>query len=252
VPGLNRFCLESWNEPVALYESLKQRGMDLVTVTDHDSIDAVEQLRRYPRFLTERLVLGPEEQRSRAGGNCFRSCVMTLSQARTTLSAPDYRLMRRVNRWRAPQWVQWWMLLATKAGGGWLWGAVGAALLCSSDALRFRALEAAACAVAIGIVVFHKIKRRVCRPRPRDFEPHCWACIATKDKLSFPSGHTTTAFPVTLSIGSFYPEIMLALLILAANVAASRVILGMHFLSDVLAGAGMGALLGYIAFRFAA
>jgi hypothetical protein len=95
--------------------------------------------------------------------------------------------MRRVNRWRAPQWVQWWMLLATKAGGGWLWGAVGAALLCSSDALRFRALEAAACAVAIGIVVFHKIKRRVCRPRPRDFEPHCWACIATKDKLSFPS-----------------------------------------------------------------
>jgi hypothetical protein len=125
--------------------------------------------------------------------------------------------MRRVNRWRAPQWVQWWMLLATKAGGGWLWGAVGAALLCSSDALRFRALEAAACAVAIGIVVFHKIKRRVCRPRPRDFEPHCWACIATKDKLSFPSGHTTTAFPVTLSIGSFYPEIMLALLILASQ-----------------------------------
>ena len=53
------------------------------------------------------------------------------------------------------------------------------------------------------------------------------------------------------SLGSFYPEIMPVLLILAANVAISRVIVGMHFLSDVLAGASMGALLGYVAFRFA-
>jgi predicted metal-dependent phosphoesterase TrpH len=50
VPGLSRVCLESYNEPRALYERLKQRGMDLVTVTDHDSIDAVESLRRYPDF----------------------------------------------------------------------------------------------------------------------------------------------------------------------------------------------------------
>jgi len=42
--------MESYNEPRALYARLKQRGMDLVTVTDHDSIDAVEDLRRYPDF----------------------------------------------------------------------------------------------------------------------------------------------------------------------------------------------------------
>jgi len=50
VPVLSRVCLESYNEPRALYERLKQRGMDLVTVTDHDSIDAVEELRAYPDF----------------------------------------------------------------------------------------------------------------------------------------------------------------------------------------------------------
>jgi len=50
VPVLSRVCLESYNEPHALYERLKQRGMDLVTVTDHDSIAAVEELRRYPDF----------------------------------------------------------------------------------------------------------------------------------------------------------------------------------------------------------
>lgn len=50
VPVLSRVCRESYNEPLALYEALKRRGMDLVTVTDHDSIDAVEELRKYPDF----------------------------------------------------------------------------------------------------------------------------------------------------------------------------------------------------------
>ena len=50
VPGLTRFCRESYNDPLALYHQLKQRGMDLVTVTDHDSIDAAEQLRHFPDF----------------------------------------------------------------------------------------------------------------------------------------------------------------------------------------------------------
>jgi predicted metal-dependent phosphoesterase TrpH len=50
VPGFHRFCRESYNEPEAVYQTLKRRGMDLVTVTDHDSIDAAEHLRRYPDF----------------------------------------------------------------------------------------------------------------------------------------------------------------------------------------------------------
>jgi predicted metal-dependent phosphoesterase TrpH len=50
VPGLTRICKESYNDPRALYETLKRRGMDLVTVTDHDSIDAVEELRHHPDF----------------------------------------------------------------------------------------------------------------------------------------------------------------------------------------------------------
>ena len=47
---LARVCMESYNEPGALYETLKRRGMDLVTVTDHDSIDAAEELRKHPDF----------------------------------------------------------------------------------------------------------------------------------------------------------------------------------------------------------
>jgi predicted metal-dependent phosphoesterase TrpH len=50
IPLLNRVCLESYNDPLAVYETLKCRGMDLVTITDHDSIGAAESLRRFPDF----------------------------------------------------------------------------------------------------------------------------------------------------------------------------------------------------------
>lgn len=50
VPVLNRICRECYSDPEEVYETLKRRGMQLVTVTDHDSIDAVERLRRHPDF----------------------------------------------------------------------------------------------------------------------------------------------------------------------------------------------------------
>jgi predicted metal-dependent phosphoesterase TrpH len=50
IPLLDSICRESYNDPLDLYKTLKSRGMDLVTVTDHDSIDAAEQLRRFPDF----------------------------------------------------------------------------------------------------------------------------------------------------------------------------------------------------------
>jgi predicted metal-dependent phosphoesterase TrpH len=50
IPLLNRICRESYNDPHELYDTLKARGMDLVTVTDHDSIDAAESLRHHADF----------------------------------------------------------------------------------------------------------------------------------------------------------------------------------------------------------
>jgi predicted metal-dependent phosphoesterase TrpH len=50
VPLLSRVCRESYNHPQEVYALLKRRGMGLVTVTDHDSIDAAEPLRRHPDF----------------------------------------------------------------------------------------------------------------------------------------------------------------------------------------------------------
>jgi predicted metal-dependent phosphoesterase TrpH len=49
-PILDRLCRESYNDPAEVYTRLKQAGMSLITMTDHDSIDGAEILRRYPDF----------------------------------------------------------------------------------------------------------------------------------------------------------------------------------------------------------
>ena len=50
LPGLRTLCRECYSPPEAVYSELKRKGMDLVTVTDHDSIEAAESLRRHPDF----------------------------------------------------------------------------------------------------------------------------------------------------------------------------------------------------------
>ncbi|HEY1421982.1 MAG TPA: PHP domain-containing protein, partial [Candidatus Acidoferrum sp.] len=49
-PGLGRLCKESYNQPAEVYARCKELGMTIVTLTDHDSIDAAEELRRHPDF----------------------------------------------------------------------------------------------------------------------------------------------------------------------------------------------------------
>jgi len=139
------------------------------------------------------------------------------------------------------------MVVATRGGDGWLWCALGVLVTLAGGPERFRAALAAVLAVSTGIVVFLALKRACNRKRPCALEPHCWATLLPPDQFSFPSGHTITAFSVAISLSVFYPAMMIGLLFCALSVALSRILLGMHFLSDVLAGAAIGAVLGYLA-----
>jgi undecaprenyl-diphosphatase len=156
----------------------------------------------------------------------------------------DHRVMRRLNRWRAPRWIRYWMIAATRMGDGWLWYSVAAGLLAFGGAQKFAAIGAAGSAAIVGIAVFKILKRLSHRPRPCQFEPHCWSKVLPPDRFSFPSGHTMTAFSIALVLSYFYRGVELPLYFLAASIAISRVVLGMHFLSDVLAGAILGVGLG--------
>ena len=157
----------------------------------------------------------------------------------------DHRLMRRVNSWSAPRWIRVWMICATRGGDGWLWYALGAVLLLFGGEQRFMAVGAAAFAAGLGIALFLRIKKATGRKRPCAIQPHCWAKLLPPDQFSFPSGHTITAFAVAVTLSLFYPELAPGFLFCAVSIALSRILLGMHFLSDVVAGAAIGSLLAF-------
>lgn len=160
------------------------------------------------------------------------------------LQTNDYRLMRRVHHWRPPRWFRLLMIAATHMGDGWLWCVIGLALLFLGGPDRFAAIGVAGVAACSGVVLFQLLKRVSRRKRPCELEPHCWATILPPDRFSFPSGHSITAFSVAFVLSSFYPDLRWVLLPAAAVIAGSRIILGMHFLTDVIAGSAIGLAIG--------
>lgn len=158
----------------------------------------------------------------------------------------DHRVMQRCNSWLAPRWVRLWMIWATRGGDGWLWLAIGAAVLALGGEGRVPVVGASSAAAAAGVAVFMVLKKAANRPRPCAIAPHAWATLLPPDRFSFPSGHTMTAFAVVTPLTMAYPELAPGLVFCALSVAASRVVLGMHFLSDVVAGALLGGALGYL------
>ena len=164
---------------------------------------------------------------------------------RGLITRGDYRIMHRANNWVAPRWVRLYVLGATRGGDGWLWYAMGLAILLFGGEQRFAALGAAGLSSVLSILLFLWLKRFTGRRRPCQIEPHCWATLLPPDQFSFPSGHTMTAFAVAIPLSLFYPELTIGLFFCALSIAMSRILLGMHFLSDVLAGAAIGTMLAY-------
>jgi undecaprenyl-diphosphatase len=156
------------------------------------------------------------------------------------IATGDHKLMRKVNKWPAPKWVRLFAIAATRAGDGWLWYLIGLLVLLFGGNNRFTATASAGSAAVTGIGIFVSLKKISGRKRPCEIEPHCWAHLLPPDQFSFPSGHTITAFAVAITLGEFFPIFLAALLFCAMAIAVSRILLGMHFLSDVVVGAMIG------------
>jgi undecaprenyl-diphosphatase len=158
----------------------------------------------------------------------------------------DHALMRAVHRWRAPRWVRLWMVAATRSGDGWLWCWIGLVLAVYGGPNGLLTVARCGLAAGAGVAIFIWLKRTARRRRPCALEPHCWSTLLPPDQFSFPSGHTITAFAVSVPVIQHYPSTAPEMMFLSISIAASRIVLGMHFLSDVAAGAVIGCLLGYL------
>lgn len=134
--------------------------------------------------------------------------------------------------------------IASRLGDGVLWYVLIAMLaLFFGREGRMVALQ---CAVAgtSGLAIYRMLKNVLVRERP--YMTHAAIVCAGKplDRFSFPSGHTLHAVSFTLIVCTTLPLLAIVLVPAAVLIAMSRVVLGLHYPSDVVAGGVLGALIG--------
>lgn len=131
--------------------------------------------------------------------------------------------------------------LGTAGEWGAVWVAIGLAAAAADPARRNRWLRAAQVGpAAVGLNYLVKVAVRRDRPRLRRLP----ALASAPTALSFPSAHATSSLAAATALGRVEPRARLPLYALAAAICGTRPYLGMHYPSDVLAGAALGVVLG--------
>jgi membrane-associated phospholipid phosphatase len=108
------------------------------------------------------------------------------------------------------------------------------------------AVLSAVLAVGAAAALTSILKELFDRVRPPLANSGIEALVPVPSSASFPSGHAATAFAAAIAVGAFYPCLRWPLLGLAGLVGLSRIYLGVHYLVDVLAGAVLGIVLGFL------
>jgi undecaprenyl-diphosphatase len=104
-------------------------------------------------------------------------------------------------------------------------------------------------AVLLAEVTSMILQAAIGRDRPFVVDPRPPPLVHRPDSFSLPSGHATVAFACATVLGAAVPRLAAPLFVLAAAVAWSRVVVGVHYPLDVLAGAGLGVALGLVVVR---
>lgn len=138
-------------------------------------------------------------------------------------------------------------LAVSRSADGWLYILLPLLylLLAGEPALHF--VQLAAAAFAIERLIYFVLKNTCRRRRPAELLPDFRSIITASDRFSFPSGHTSGAFLFSaLCTLELDPLLAVVLYPWALAVGASRVVLGVHFPSDIAAGAALGSALFWL------
>lgn len=159
------------------------------------------------------------------------------------IDAVEYGLCRRLNRGASFALPRRIFQIASRLGDGPVWYALILALPLLYGAAGVRPAIVMALTGALGVVLYTLLKHLFVRERPFITHTAIDPAAPPLDRYSFPSGHTLHAVSFAWQASAYFPELGLLLLPLAALIAGSRVVLGLHYPSDVLAGAAIGAAL---------
>lgn len=167
----------------------------------------------------------------------------SLSAFMARVDAAEYGLTRTLNRGAACAATRLLFRVASRLGDGVIWYLLIVLLPVLYGVAALRPAIAMAFTGVLGLTLYTLLKRVFVRERP--FITHAAIDLrgAPLDRYSFPSGHTLHAVSFAWQATAHFPELGWVLVPLAALIAASRVVLGLHYPSDVLAGAAIGAAL---------
>ena len=176
---------------------------------------------------------------------------MRPSPLRSRLLASDSGWCLAANRMATRHAVRGYFRAVSRLGDGVFWYLLMAAMIVADgmDGLRASIHLAITGVVALGL--YKWLKRWTRRPRPFASDGRIKAWTAPLDEFSFPSGHTLHAVAFTVVAVAHYPALAWLLLPFAASVAASRVVLGLHYPSDVFAATVIGCALAALSIAVA-
>ena len=175
-----------------------------------------------------------------------------------SLSWPERRLVwvereRLVVLWMhgasTRSWVVSVLAAVSRIGDGWLWYGIVVCLPWAGGPVGTSASIRMFGVGLVDIVIYKIVKRWIARPRPFRTCAGIRECARSLDEFSFPSGHTLHSVACSLILTAYYPTFALFVWPFTVLVAASRVILGLHYPSDVIVGALIGAATAAISFN---
>ncbi|MEL7311087.1 MAG: phosphatase PAP2 family protein [Pseudomonadota bacterium] len=136
--------------------------------------------------------------------------------------------------------------VVSRLGDGVLWYSVLAILALLGGWAGVRGMLHIGITSLVGVALYKFLKNRLVRQRPFVSHGQIVCRTAPLDQYSFPSGHTLHAVLFTVMFSAYVPALLPWLAGFAVLVAFSRVILGLHYPSDVVVGASLGALLAWM------
>ncbi len=155
----------------------------------------------------------------------------------------DLRMLLWCGKSRCNSKFMRWVRLVSRSGDGYLQLLLPIALLVLLPAGGEGFLWLAMSAFMVERPLYFILKNSLKRRRPSDVVPYFSSVVLPSDRFSFPSGHTMAAFLLATLCYLYFGTIALPLYLWACAVGASRVLLGVHFPSDILAGASIGTVI---------
>lgn len=145
-----------------------------------------------------------------------------------------------------------WVKLISKTGDGYLYLILGLALFLFEPNHGKLFLYTSVVAYALELPLFVILKKCFKRQRPCDLIANFSAHVTPSDKFSLPSGHTMAAFLMASLIAHFYPVMTTTVYLWASIVGLSRIMLGVHYPSDVVLGAMLGLTIAILSINLLA